>query len=843
MWSFYDKDGKFLPPRKLELHNGEEVDQAELCERLADMCEKGGICSFVSAAGTGKTLIALCAATSIAQEEIERGKKIALLEPYKLTESSMRDTLERDARLMLGGVHVRPVDIYGKEEFPCPFLQARGNLAATAKSCVRGECPLYLPPLKRKPEGEGFVQVAKWNSAALYGVANIPQELASKGAVFYSGAYLCPYYAQYIGLDNDKGPAIIITNYQKFLIDYTLGWITLNDIAVLVIDEGDEFLRFLARPRLIQVDMLNYLRRRLKDEMEGREDVSIIRRLYMLVSSVIDYIRENNRKVKLSNDIIYVLTSIVDTVVSHASALGRLAEEVLEIIPLTPRTKPEDVEGWYEPNEGAIIVRSLRARLLEEISNAIPVILMTATPDYIAEEWLGLREKLVARELFGQLTPPGNLIIIPFPDAELLRGWHIARNVSNKERYGVICNALMRYINIVRQELGGLKVIGHSIGKIYIKVCQEVGGTADLYVDWSSERNPISLLESAINDSSNAIVITTRGWRGITPIHKRIITLILKFPRPAPGGPESKLLQALKERGTRFYGFFYKFLEPNTNGLISDPKSFANEMALQYVYQAVTRGNRGEDYVNYVISPDLEVYGAIAQLAKVGLLPKPQVWMPGFKEPLEITDEELKDMGSMFYGTSTQARETWNNLLKKWRSRAESLKKVVVEISGQESGSTAPALPQPLPVPQSQSQPTPATQQGSVNAQQQVVPQPTPPPVPQPPIIQQGKGEEWGPLKPVVMRREVREPVDKEDWSVLQPVGAKDCGNDCPPLDIYDAIPDLRIMQFQGIFTQQEAESISKKLAKTLLKKGVSAVKKLLEEIYMSKANGNKQTT
>jgi hypothetical protein len=217
--------------------------------------------------------------------------------------------------------------------------------------------------------------------------------------------------------------------------------------------------------------------------------------------------------------------------------------------------------------------------------------------------------------------------------------------------------------------------------------------------------------------------------------------------------------------------------------------------------------------------------------------------MPGFKEPLEITDEELKDMGSMFYGTSTQARETWNNLLKKWRSRAESLKKVVVEISGQESGSTAPALPQPLPVPQSQSQPTPATQQGSVNTQQQVVPQPTPPPAPQPAITQQGKGEEWGPLKPVVMRREVREPVDKEDWSVLQPVGAKDCGNDCPPLDIYDAIPDLRIMQFQGIFTQQEAESISKKLAKTLLKKGVSAVKKLLEEIYMSKANGNKQTT
>jgi hypothetical protein len=89
----------------------------------------------------------------------------------------------------------------------------------------------------------------------------------------------------------------------------------------------------------------------------------------------------------------------------------------------------------------------------------------------------------------------------------------------------------------------------------------------------------------------------------------------------------------------------------------------------------------------------------------------------------------------------------------------------------------------------------------------------------------------------------VREPVDKEDWSVLQPVDAKDCGSDCPPLDIYEAIPDLRIMQFQGVFTQQEAESISKKLAKALLERGVSAAERLLEEVYASKENRNKQTT
>ena len=843
MWSFYDKDGKFLPPRKLLLHNGEEVDQAELCEKLADMCEKGGICSFVSAAGTGKTLIALCAAVSIAQDGIERGKKIALLEPYKLTESSMRDTLERVARLLLGGVHMRPVDIYGKDEFSCPFLQAKGNLAATAKSCARGECPLYIPPVKQKLEGDGFVQVAKWNSASLYGVTSVPQELASKGAVFYSGAYLCPYYAQYIGLDNDKGPAIIITNYQKFLIDYSLGWITLNDIAVLVIDEGDELFRFLARPRLIQVDMLNYLRRRLKDEMEGREDVSVIKRLYSLVSAVLDYIRENDRRTRLSNDIIFVLTSIVDTVMSHASALGKLAEEILEIIPLVPRTKPEDVEGWYEPNEGAIIVRSFRARILEEIASVIPVIIITATPDYIAEEWLGLREKLVAKELFGQLTPPGRLIIIPFPNAEMLKGWHIARNVSNRERYAVICDSIMKYINAVRQELGGLKVIGHSIGKVYIKVCQEVGGGPDLYVDWSSERNPISQLESAINDSSNAVVITTRGWRGINPSQKEIITFILKFPRPAPGGPESKLLQMLKDRGSKFYGFFHKFLESSSNGLILDPKKFADEMAYQYVYQAVTRGNRGDDYVNYIISPDLEVYGAIARLAKVGLLPRPLVWLPGLKEPMELTDEDIRNMEFLASSSIAQAKEVWKTLLSRWESRAASLKKVVEEVSAQETASTAPVQPQPLSVATPQPEPPPAPQPQPTNAQQQSTPQPVAPPTPQPPTPQQGKNEEWGPLKPKVLRHEVREPVDKEDWSVLQPVDARDCGSDCPPLDIYEAIPDLRIMQFQGVFTQQEAESISKKLAKALLEKGVSAAEKLLEEVYTSKENRNKQTT
>ena len=77
MWNFIDsKTSRPLQPRVLEI-NGERKTQAELCEMICNLLEKGSPVSFISAPGSGKTLIAICALMCIAREAIETGKPIA----------------------------------------------------------------------------------------------------------------------------------------------------------------------------------------------------------------------------------------------------------------------------------------------------------------------------------------------------------------------------------------------------------------------------------------------------------------------------------------------------------------------------------------------------------------------------------------------------------------------------------------------------------------------------------------------------------------------------------------------------------------------------------------------
>jgi hypothetical protein len=84
------------------------------------------------------------------------------------------------------------------------------------------------------------------------------------------------------------------------------------------------------------------------------------------------------------------------------------------------------------------------------------------------------------------------------------------------------------------------------------------------------------------------------------------------------------------------------------------------------------------------------------------------------------------------------------------------------------------------------------------------------------------------------------QPQVGEDLSVIEPVDARDCGSECPPLDIYDAIPELRITQLKGFFTQQEADEIAGRLGELLMKKGPGAAERFLEEVYRKVAGRTK---
>ncbi|MCG2895063.1 MAG: hypothetical protein L7H05_02385, partial [Vulcanisaeta sp.] len=679
MWCFYDKDGKPLPPRKLVLLDGREVDQAWVAEQLANMLEEAikdgfSLIIFYSAAGTGKTLMALAALLDLVTNQVSEGKVIVILEPLKSTESSVEEMFMNIRVINEAGEFI-PKAFYGMDEFPCPFLQEIKNKpAAKAKDCVRNECPLYLPP-KPRPEDPNITTVklvAKWSNF-LYGAVDISPKLASR-AVEINGAYLCPYYAQYAFLNRDGKPKIVIMNYAKFVMDLYLGRIKLEDIAGIIIDEFDEFLRRFARPTLIDVAYLEQLRRELR-KMEGSADIgNIVRKLLGYLDDIIERVRrldDNGSDPALAG----YLIGLLRTVMRYSTELGAIAEEVLEFLNIDPFIDSTHVSIIYRKNRDALLVIPHRIPILEMITK-IPTIAITATPDYFTLKRLGL-EHVSARSFMGQLTPPGKIVLVPFPGAKKLDGWHISRNITKKMQYAMICRDALKLALDVAKEVGAQKVIGYAIGKVYLEACS---GYPNIFIDDATRS--ISYLESAMKNPSIPAVLSTRTFRGVNISFNPVVSLILKYPRISLDSPEVQEFDIWRRRGEVVIGFFQQYMDSKGRGNLESITDFLNEMANVYLYQALTRGNRGEDYINYVVSADLTAYAAIAMMSEAKLLPKLYVYIEGAM--IEVTEDELKKMRAIFYERDYYAEKEWAELIERWRARVTGEGKAAVEVKAQQ---------------------------------------------------------------------------------------------------------------------------------------------------------------
>ena len=678
MWCFYDKDGKPLPPRKLVLLDGREVDQAWVAEQLASMLEEGlkdgfPLVIYNSAAGTGKTLVALAALLEFVLNQLSEGKVIVILEPLKSTESSIEEMFMK-IRVITEAGEVIPKVFYGMDEFPCPFLQEiKGRAAAKARDCVRNECPLYLPP-KPRPEDPNITTVklaAKWSNF-LYGAVDISPKLASK-AVEINGAYLCPYYAQYAFLNRDGRPKMVIMNYAKFVMDLYLGRITMDDIAGVIIDEFDEFLRRFARPAQIDVAYLEQLRRELR-KMEDSSDIgNIVRKLLGYLDDIIERVRrldDNASDPTLAG----YLIGLVRTVMRYSTELGVIAEEVLEFLNIDPFIDSTHVSIVYKKNKDALLVIPHRVPILEMITK-VPTIAITATPDYFALKRLGL-EHVSARTFMGQLTPPGKIILVPFPGAKKLDGWHIARNVTKKMQYAMLCRDALKLALDVAKEVGAQKVVGYSIGKVYLEACS---GYPNVFIDDATKS--ISYLESAMKNPSIPAVLSTRTFRGVNLTFNPVVSLILKYPRISLDSPEVQEFEIWRKRGEVVIGFFQQYMDSRGRGNLESIADFLNEMANVHLYQALTRGNRGEDHVNYVLCVDLTAYAVIAMMSEARLLPELHVYIEG--AVIKVTEEELKKLRAIFYERDYYAEKEWAELIERWRARVTGEGKAAVRVEAQ----------------------------------------------------------------------------------------------------------------------------------------------------------------
>jgi hypothetical protein len=889
MWSFYDRNGKPLPPRKLVLLDGRVVDQAWVAEQLTNMLEEGlrdgfPLVIYYSAAGTGKTLVALAALLDLVTNQVTEGKTIMILEPLKSTESAIEEMLLNIKVINEAGEFI-PKAFYGMDEFPCPYLQELKNKpTARARDCVRNECPLYLPP-KPRPEDPNTTTiklVAKWSNF-LYGAVDISPKLASK-AVEINGAYLCPYYAQYAFFNRDGRPKIAIMNYAKFVMDLYLGRITLEDIAGLIIDEFDEFLRRFARPTLIDVAYLEQLRRELR-RMEGSSDIgNIVRKLLGYLDDIIERVRrleDNGSDPTLAG----YLIGLLRTAMRYNTELGTIAEEVLEFLNLDPFLDSTHVLIIYKKNRDALLVIPHRVPILEMITK-VPTIAITATPDYFALKRLGL-EHISARTFMGQLTPPGKIILVPFPGAKKLDGWHISRNVTKKMQYAALCRDALKLALDVAKEVGAQKVVGYAIGKVYLEACS---GYPNVFIDDASKS--ISYLESAMKNPSIPAVLSTRTFRGVSITFNPVVSFILKYPRISLDSPEVQEFDIWRKRGEVVIGFFQQYMDSKGRGNLETIADFLNEMANVHLYQALTRGNRGDDYVNYVVAVDVVVYAVIAMMSAAGLLPKPYVYIEG--SVIEVTEDELKKLRAIFYESGYYAEKEWAELIERWRARVTGEGKVIVEVSAQQTQQVVQERQEVRGGPQKQeaeapppvkslvsegaavhavatpSQETGKAQELEASLQQSQVPTPTTPQPANPvdkvlqaqptQVSQEAKASpskqaitsELGPLRPVVRMvtsGSSAQSQSEESWlNILRPerrkvIDCRELGDECVFYEDWEEVREWRSWsgdhifmppdpELKGIVSPQEHERLHKQLYDLIIDGKQQEALKLWDEFF-----------
>ncbi len=796
MWSFIDsKTNQPLQPRLLEV-NGRRVSQAELCEEVCRLLETGSPVVFISAPGSGKTLIAICAMMCVAQR-VEEGSPILFLTPTKPLEETIVRILT-EYKYPVNGDYLRVFQIYGRQEFPCPFWSAKGQPGKKATHCVKTSCELYIPPTRDSIGG--LRQVASWGQWKLYGLEELSEEMArARGAVTeYGGAYLCPYFAQYRIFDASNGPRVIVMNYAKFEIDYRLGRVNPGSVAGVIIDEADLWLERYGGVHVITIDDMKYLKDYVKAHREeiGKSAERFIGIINDLLEMVRSQAREPRSRLMLPLEVMHSLVKLREMVFEIEDE--RVAADIAEVLNIPMVGDVDDMVGEYDTSTNTIFIRLQRLPMLGELST-VPSILMTGTPDYIVEDLLGVKNKLKSREVWGSVKAPGKVYLVFLSTATVLRGRVVRKNEADKALFKEICREGMKEVyenlRVLRSTDQMAKGIFQSVARVYIDVCKDYM-PPNTYVD--DPRSSIADLEAAMYNQSIEFIMTTRTGRGIGSPGKVLFTVSPKFPRPDKNSPMVTYIESyIRSRGPLYDWMLERLFG---KGIIMSGKDFMDAIAYKELYQTVLRGNRGEDYVNYVAAMDIEVYSALARMHKAGLLTIAGAWWGG--EVLPLDESEIDVLAFLSLSNRAQAEKLYKGLRDKVMGRStragkkEAVQAVVaVPQQQQQPKATAEAIRE-LPKP-------PEPQQ---TQQVQMQPQVTQQQAAQPPIEvktevkTQSKSEEFGPLRPMrEVKTVARASEGQVEWtSVL--LAQRDVDVTVPVEIVFRGVQDI-----PGLFTPEES--------------------------------------
>jgi hypothetical protein len=109
-------------------------------------------------------------------------------------------------------------------------------------------------------------------------------------------------------------------------------------------------------------------------------------------------------------------------------------------------------------------------------------------------------------------------------------------------------------------------------------------------------------------------------------------------------------------------------------GSIDSEHDLANEFGFRNLYQAITRGNRGPDYVSFLVSIDVEAYAAAAKLVKGGLLPWPYVLIADkISEPrvIKASETEVDKLALSFNAQNAIMNQAYRDAVSVWKKKAE----------------------------------------------------------------------------------------------------------------------------------------------------------------------------
>jgi hypothetical protein len=694
-WNWRDcKDNRIIEPWPIKLGDSrKEVSQIEVADRIQKFLEEHKPVIFRSAPGTGKTLPAVEAMVRVARDDLINGKPILYLTPTKVLQKDLVRRLNTETCYFINGdLKLGVYDIVGRKELPCPWWRAHMDLSATAARCVRSSCPLYFPITTKGYDMDGLRLIARWGQRRVYGLEDLSAatndpsiaDVLRKSLRVVNGAYVCPYFAQYVTFDENLGPRIIITNYFKFLADVTTGKYSLDNVAGVIIDEAELFLDMF-RPRDTDYTDLVYINQEIKERLKAieREEVRLsregvvkktLRVILEIFNEIFARVREISEGpgsggfVRLGRYDVELFLELIRQAAELEDVFPDVAEFIQASIPLDPKQKHMDIDLFLTTKGNkafTFIFIPRRLRLLEELAQK-PLVLLVGTPDYVTPKILNIDlNKFTLIE--GQDTPPGRFVIIPFEGAQSLKGIGSRHDKHKSVIFPELCRDAFKLLEKLRGVLGRAAVLGFAISKKYVEWCENAT-TIDAYFD--NGRYPIDDLTSAIENGK--IILSTRLWRGINSMESRVVIFIPKFPRPELDPALTITFREMRSRGIQFTGFILSRV--SRVGSIDSEYDLANEFGFRNLYQAIARGNRGPDYVSFLVSIDVEAYTAAAKLVKGGLLPWPHVLIVDkASEPkvVRATEAEIDKLSVAFDAQNAVMNQVYKDIVNAWRKRAE----------------------------------------------------------------------------------------------------------------------------------------------------------------------------